>query len=154
MQERLIILDTNNWLADFFDGLQSLAKNSFPKKCKTCGKIFYTIDDYTKEKLLIKATKGIEETDPKVDLYQNCTCGESTLEFYRDRRDASESGAERRKIFHSLLKKLEERGIDLLDARIELIKIINGQKSENLNTIIFKLETSFRNKWDLIHTQG
>lgn len=70
-----------------------------------------------------------------VELYRNCICGSTLMDFFSDRRDNSEKGAERRRLFDKLLQTLESRNVVREVARIELLKILRGEKSELIESL-------------------
>ena len=57
------------------------------------------------------------------------------MDFFSDRRDLSEAGIQRREKFEKLLGLLEDKRIDRHIARMELLKIMRGEKSELLAKI-------------------
>ena len=78
---------------------------AFPKKCNNCGKLYNNIDDF------LRATLSMEDLSTIFDEgglqeYRNCVCGSTLLLLTDDRRDKSEAGAQKRKLFHDSLLKL------------------------------------------------
>ena len=67
-----------------------------------------------------------------VEVYRNCPCGSTLMDFFSDRRDISDSGLRRREKFAELLAYLIEKGWETQLARTELIKVLRGEKSELL----------------------
>lgn len=119
-------------------GLRALAASSFPKRCGTCGKVFQDVADYVTQTASIAADKsGLKQSrdddgQPIVELFRNCTCGSTLMDFFSDRRDLSSAGEQRRRRFHELIQLLVGRGLDRAVARTELLKAARGQPSEIL----------------------
>ena len=124
---------------ELFRGLKSLSRTAFPKKCPTCGRVYENEEQYIAATEAIRPTKsGLKESfddDDKqiVELYRNCVCGSTLMEFFGDRRDNSPNGIKRREIFGQLMDMLVEKGIEPEVARNELLKKLYGQKSDLLD---------------------
>ncbi len=125
----------------FFEGLNSLAESAFPKKCKTCGRMFETADQFLKETEDIReSVTGLKQSrDEKgatiVEAFRNCPCGSTLMDFFNDRRDQSKAGDARRNKFNDLLVFLVENGLEREVARNELLKVMRGEKSDILSKI-------------------
>lgn len=124
--------DTNDSL---FEGLVALAGSAFPKVCQSCGQRYETAEDYiAKTKTVGQSASGLKHAEEDdglyiVELFRNCVCGSTMLEFFNDRRDTSERGLKRREIFGQLLDKLMAAGMDRATAHAELIKVLRGKES-------------------------
>ena len=133
--------DANKWKSGFYQGLQALADSSFPKQCNHCGEIYDSVEDFIKKtkhlKPEISGLKQSMDDDESVivELYRNCECGSTLLDFFTDRRDMSDQGEDRRRQFGELLNKLTDSGLAEVIARVELIKILRGEVSEILEHI-------------------
>ena len=133
--------EQEQWQHDFYQGLKSLAESAFPKHCNNCGRIYETAEDFINStKNLPTNSSGLKQSidddeSTIVELYRNCECGSTLLNFYRDRRDNSSQGLDRRKQFGELLIKLVELGLSEISAHIELIKVMRGESSEILKEI-------------------
>jgi hypothetical protein len=122
------------------DGLRELSKTAFPRKCATCGRVYASLEEFINETRQLEGRTGLvenvgcpEEGDqPIVELYRNCVCGSTLMEFFLDRRDSSESGQRRREIFGKLLNLLIEKGVSAEDARNELLLLFRNKKSQLL----------------------
>jgi len=127
---------------DLFSGLKSLSESAFPKVCSSCGKRYESAEEFLKDtKSINKEKSGLkvaEEDDGQfiVEVFRNCTCGSTLMDFFSDRRDNSERGIERRERFSSLLEKLEGKGIETSVGRNELLKVMRGQRSELLDKLL------------------
>lgn len=131
--------------SDFFDelfrGLKALAESSFPKKCGNCGRVFETAEQFLREtEGMGQAHTGLKEARDDdgsriVEVFRNCPCGSTLLDFFSDRRDLSDKGMQRRKRFEELHGFLVSNGLDPSLARAELIKVLRGEKSEVLAKI-------------------
>ncbi len=133
--------DTPSFQQQLFDGLKALADTAFPKQCANCGRTFETVDEFLTETEDIRpALSGLKEATEEdgskiVEVFRNCPCGSTRMEFCGDRRDFSEAGLKRRQRFDELLVFLESNGLDKTVAREELIKVMNGGKSDVLSAI-------------------
>jgi hypothetical protein len=65
--------------------------------------------------------RAVAQDDGSNDLYlevfRNCVCGSTLMEFFHSRRDLSEDGITRRQLFESMLKILEDAGQSRQQAR-------------------------------------
>lgn len=122
-----------------FRGLKSLSRTAFPKKCPTCGRVYDNEQQYISATQAIRPAKsGLKESfddddNQIVELYRNCVCGSTLMEFFGDRRDNTPNGVKRREIFGKLLDLLVAEGIEREVARQELLKKLYGKKSELLD---------------------
>jgi hypothetical protein len=123
---------------DIFKGLKALSESSFPKRCGNCGRMYATSEQYLKETENVgrdsglKATYDDEEDKPVLEVYRNCVCGSTLMDFFSDRRDLSERGLKRREIFQKVLDFLAERGIPAQVGREELLKFMKSGESDIL----------------------
>ena len=124
-----------------FKGLKSLAESAFPKHCKNCGRVFETAEIFLRETQQIsQARTGLKQSwDDNdvtiVEVYRNCTCGSTLMDFFSDRRDYSEAGLKRREKFEQLITQLIAHGLSRDIARTELIKVLRGARSEVLEQL-------------------
>lgn len=129
--------------ANLFKGLQQLSKSAFPKKCSGCGKVYETLEQFLSETRDIRNSSGLmsslgEEEQSIVEVYRNCSCGSTLMDFCQDRRDSSASGLKKRKLFDELLEKLVQRGIPSTDAHEELLNLIHGRPCPILSKLGLK----------------
>ena len=132
--------ENNQWQEDLYLGLQALADSAFPKQCKDCDRIYETAEDFIRRTINLQdETSGLQQaafdSSVIVELYRNCECGSTLLDFFTDRRDISSYGLERRIKFGELLIKLTEMGIPSVDAQVEMIKVLRGEDSDLLKNI-------------------
>lgn len=126
---------------NFFDGLKSIVDSAFPKTCPMCGKIYNNEQDFITETSKLNNQTGLKQSyddddSPIVELYRNCSCGSTLMNFFGDRRENNEAGAKRRAKFGELLDYLvSSEGIEPIQARNELLKAIRGEKSDILKNI-------------------
>jgi len=119
-------------------GLRALAESSFPKRCGTCGKVYDDVADYVTQTASIATDRsGLKQSRDDdgqtiIELFRNCTCGSTLMDFFSDRRDLSSAGEQRRRRFDELVQYLLGRGLDRAVARTELLKVARGQSSEIL----------------------
>lgn len=127
---------------DLFNGLVALAESAFPKHCNTCGREYLSAEQFLRETHQIRVDKsGLKQSwddddKPIVEVYRNCVCGSTLMDMFSDRRDSSEGGLKRRNRFGELMQMLISRGVSNDIARNELLKVVHGQKSELINTLI------------------
>lgn len=120
----------------FFEGLNALTESSFPKHCNDCGKVFETANQFIAEtKTARQGTSGLKQSvdDDKmtiVEVYRNCSCGSTLMEFFSDRRDTSDAGNKRRSLFNKLLLHLESKGLNQTESRDYLLRVLRGQATE------------------------
>jgi hypothetical protein len=120
-----------------FEGLRALAKTAFPKRCNNCGQLYDSEQDFITRTQGVWGKSGLkasvdDDGAPIVELFRNCVCGSTLLDFFNDRRDLSERGQSRRDTFEGLLVYLEARGLERKTAREELLRVLKGEKSERL----------------------
>lgn len=118
---------------EFLTGLQALAENAFPKCCANCGLMYNSVEEYIKKTKKIankNSIKAIEDEDCNfLELYRNCVCGSTLMDFFHDRRDLSERGLKRREAFGKVLQYLIDIGINPYTARVELLKLLRREPS-------------------------
>lgn len=136
-----------NQTADFFRNLIAITDAAFPKHCKTCGMVYNGPEDFITKTDSLSGKSGLkssydESDQPIVELYRNCVCGSTLMDFFSDRRDNSDKGAKRRQLFEKLLQTLETHNVQRAIGRLELLKILHGEKSE----LIEKLGLSITRK--------
>lgn len=129
----------------FFSGLKSIVDTAFPKKCPMCKKIYNNEKDFINETSKINGQSGLKQSYDDndrtiIELYRNCSCGSTLMNFFGDRRENNEAGEKRRAEFGELHHYLINQGIESTIARDELLKVIRGEKSELLQNIEFPKE--------------
>ena len=128
-------------LGDFLLGLRELAEASFPKRCPTCGRTFETAAEFVAQTQPVRADhSGVKASQSDngvamLELYRNCPCGSTLMDFFSERRDVSDKGLMRRKRFEELHAYLVTTGVDKVLARTELLKVMRGEPSELLKKI-------------------
>lgn len=130
---------------ELFEGLKALSDNAFPKKCATCGRVYHSPKDFVQQSEDIAGRSGLkhgydEDDQPVVELFRNCVCGSTLMDFFSDRRDASHAGLRRREAFGKMLAHLESRGMDNETARQELLKLMRGDASEKIESLGIQLK--------------
>lgn len=126
------------WKQDLFSGLKALSESAFPKKCQHCGKVYSNILQFTQDTQPIRAEiSGFKESktdqDTILELFLNCACGSTLMDFFQDRRDSSPQGLQRRQLFGEILENLINAGLNHETARKELLKVLNGGQSAILS---------------------
>jgi hypothetical protein len=130
---------------DILKGLRSLSESAFPKHCSVCGRQFESVADFVRETGQVSGSRGLKEgwdddDSTIVELFRNCPCGSTLMDFFGDRRDTSEAGLKRRESFGQIMTKLVSRGIPEDTARSELLKVLKGQNSPVLEKMGFKIK--------------
>jgi hypothetical protein len=138
-------------LRKLYDGLQEIAQNQFPRHCGACGRTFRDADEFIRSTHALRNLKNEhvsalqaaedEHGQPAIQLYRNCPCGSTMLEFFQDRRDLSPAGQQRRKRFGELLEQMEQSGIDRALGRVELIRFLRGEESALIRGYIDRLKS-------------
>jgi hypothetical protein len=89
--------------------LAQIYKEKFPKTCRSCERVYNTRDEY------LRATFATEKQGVlwdsfvnKVQEYRNCVCGSTLMMMVPDRRDLTEFGIERRRLFKLFSNKIVE----------------------------------------------
>lgn len=117
----------------FFEGLRALAEAAFPKHCACCGRVFATADEFIGQtRALRQNVSGLKQSFDDdnvaiVEVYRNCLCGSTLMDFFSDRRDTSEACQQRRLLFERLLPLLMEKGMERAAARAYLLHVMRGQ---------------------------
>jgi hypothetical protein len=124
-------------VADIYAGLKAFSSDSFPKRCSRCGRKFHDADQFLRETRGLGHSTGLRESQDDddrtmVELFRNCPCGSTLMECFGDRRDMSEAGIRRREKFRELMQLLVDDGMDREEARVELLKVLRGGRSEIL----------------------
>ena len=126
-----------------YEGLSALAASAFPKRCRTCGRIYHSVDEFIAETRLLKSDhSGLQSSEKEdgtliVELFRNCPCGSTLMDVFNSRRDISENGIKRRNDFDKLMATVEKQyNVDSETARNELLKIIGGESSDIIKNIM------------------
>jgi hypothetical protein len=133
-----------------FAGLNALAESAFPKRCNNCGRMFESAEQFLRETRKIQGNRSglkqsLDDNDNLiVEVYRNCPCGSTLMDFFSDRRDFSRVGLERREKFGKLMGQLLTYGWSHDSARAELLKILRGEKSELIEQL--KLSHQLKSK--------
>ncbi len=117
------------------DGLNALSEAAFPKVCSCCGRHFESFENFVADTERIRGLSGLQEgvgeqdDEVIVELYRNCPCGSTLMDFFMDRRDRSIRGLKRRALFDKVLQQLVSSQVDEEVARAELLKFMHGKES-------------------------
>ena len=134
-------MDSPTSRPDNYLGLKCLSDRAFPKRCPCCGRHFATAADFIRSTETVRTgdsgLKSVrDESDrPMVELFRNCPCGSTLMDRFDDRRDLSEPGLRRRKLFGQFLRLLENRGMEAELAQVELLKLLRGEPSTLLASL-------------------
>ncbi len=130
-------------MSALYSGLEFLVKSTFPKECRSCGRVYATADEFLAETRSIQGASGLkasldEDDSTLVELFRNCACGSTLMEVCRDRRDTSPAGLERRRKFGELIELMVDKGIEQGVARTELLKFMHGEESAIVKSVLQK----------------
>src|SRR6056297_1559747 len=125
------------FIDELYASLSALSRSAFPKHCPNCGCVYKNELDFIQKTHAPGNHSGLksgkdENENSVVELYRNCVCGSTLMDFFRERRDLSEQGQKRREIFGKLLEMLEEKGLPRHQARQELLAFMHGKTSRIL----------------------
>lgn len=129
-------MDDQDKDVNFYVGLTALAKCSFPKRCRTCGRVYETVQQFIDESRTIGTDstglkQGYDDDDVVlVELYRNCKCGSTLMDMFANRRDTSLTGEERRQLFDTSIGYLVNRGLSVTQARQCLLRLLRGEESD------------------------
>lgn len=119
-----------------FEGLQALLESAFPKKCRNCGHVYETAEQFfmdTEDMARgISSLRSVIEEDGcvVVEVFRNCRCGSSMMDEFGCRRDHSEKGEQRRAAFDKILALLLAKNIPEATARIEILNFLRGKPNK------------------------
>jgi len=127
--------------SELFQGLRELSAGEFPKVCPNCGRVYQTLEDFLQQTRAIAGKSGLkaaldDDERPIVELFRNCVCGSTLMDFCQSRRDESEAGHRRRENFERTMQLLVSRGMDGATAHAELLKLMRGQGSEPISRML------------------
>jgi hypothetical protein len=136
----------SNETSELFKGLKALSEASFPKHCASCGQEYTSVKDYVEKTDDVYGKSGLkkgydDDDKPIVELFRNCTCGSTLMDCFSDRRDVSEAGLKRRKMFGKLIEMLTSKGVPADTARVELMKVLKGKSSGLLEKLGVNTQT-------------
>ncbi len=132
-------------LSLLFQGLKVLSESSFPKRCGHCGTVYQSAADFIAKTEEINGRSGLKSSfdddgSTLVELYRNCHCGSTLMDFFTERRDRSNRGLRRREKFSKLVKILTDNGLSNGDARQELKAWMRGEHCSKLHELGFRQE--------------
>lgn len=127
-----------------YAGLQALSDMAFPKQCLSCGRQYGSAEAFIAESRALNGSSGLkvsldDDDLPVVELFRNCVCGSTLMEFFNDRRGTSPGAAKRRALFATMLETLQHRGLEPEVGRQELLKLMQGQRSARLEAMGIRL---------------
>ena len=125
----------NNPDNDFFYNLKALTETEFPKRCNNCGRVYSNAEDFIEQTQKLNGHSGLKSAQDDSDaivleLYRNCLCGSTLMDFFSNRRDTSDAGSKRRDAFDTMLKLIEAKNVPKAQARYELRRLLNTGKSD------------------------
>ncbi len=126
-----------------FRGLQEVSAGSFPKVCANCGRVYHDMAEFLANTVPAGTRSGLKaalDDDDRtvVELYRNCICGSTMMDFCQSRRDESAAGQRRREVFARTQAQLVARGMEPAVARAELLQLARGGRSELIEGLLKK----------------
>lgn len=116
---------------EFYQGLKAYYRDSFPKYCKVCGRVYATLDDFLDETSSIRGSsglnEGLDELEQVVEVFRNCRCGSTLMDVCSNRRDTTDAGLARRRHFDEMVGGLVASGLDQVAARLELKRYLRNE---------------------------
>ncbi|GAB4302675.1 MAG: hypothetical protein Kow0096_24290 [Thiohalomonadaceae bacterium] len=127
--------------SELFAGLQELSAGAFPKVCPNCGRTYENLAQLLELTVPAGGHSGLkaaldDDDQPVVELFRNCVCGSTLMDFCRSRRDESQDGQRRRATFNRMLDVLARRGVARDVAHRELLKLTRGERSEMIDSLL------------------
>lgn len=108
----------------------TMGASTFPIHCFSCDKVYATLTDF----IGLTTSAGNEalhesEHDEQVEvtLARTCSCGTVVVARFRERRDTSPKGAQKRQLFDRVQGQLISEGVGKDDAHDEILNLINGR---------------------------
>jgi len=108
--------------------LRALVEASFPKRCRNCGKVYPTAADFLEQTRGTGLKQSLDDDDRTiVEVYRNCACGSTLMDFFSNRRDVSAAGDQRRALFDEWLTHLEQGGMSREEARVHARTLLRSE---------------------------
>jgi hypothetical protein len=134
----------NDTHSQLYEALSALSESAFPKRCPACARSYASAQEFIDETRPVRQdVSGLKQStvdEPEktiLELYRNCACGSTLMDYFDDRRKATPEGRKRRELFELSLNMLRSRGVEEAVARAELIKYVRGQESPFLQKLGF-----------------
>jgi hypothetical protein len=134
-------MEHSDELSKLYAGLKALSETSFPKRCSSCGRTYPSTEEFIRETRSVRGgASGLkssrDESDRSIiELFRNCPCGSTLMDYFDDRRDLTPESAARRRLFDELTRTLQKKGLAKGVARAELLKILAGEQSHLLTSL-------------------
>lgn len=125
-------------------GIVRLSSAAFPKTCTNCFKVYEDELQFLVETEAIPHTgrnirevKGelaYDEPEEFIEVYRNCCCGTTMMEYFHSRRNLSQEGIRQRVMFARIQDALIREGYEKEEARtlildfMTLVISVNSQK--------------------------
>ncbi|MGR9115182.1 MAG: oxidoreductase [Gammaproteobacteria bacterium] len=122
-------------------GLRALLESSFPKRCRNCGRIYESVEQFLAETEDMpdgrSSLKSSMEDDGSeiVEVFRNCACGSTLMDEFNSRRDDSEQGQRRRAAFDNILVTLRRHKVPDSLARIEILNFLKRRPNHLLELL-------------------
>lgn len=96
---------------------QAFSQKSFPKRCSSCGRLYSDLDGFLRNTRVRQGQNsgfmkmlGLGDA-PVMDMVGTCRCGSTLMVVTPDRRDQSDRGRRRRRLFDRMVANLVIRGL-------------------------------------------
>jgi hypothetical protein len=114
-----------------------------------CGQEYASVKEYVEKTQDVSGQSGLkkgydDDDKPIVELFRNCVCGSTLMDCFSDRRDVSDAGLKRRKLFGKLIDIMISKGVEAGLARQELLKVMQGEHSAVLEKLGVNTESRTR----------
>lgn len=117
-----------------------MGDSTLPIHCLHCGREYKTLTEF------IGLTKAVneepslveKEQDKEVHLIRLCSCGNEVVIKFRERRDTSKRGEEKRALFDRVQYQLIDEGVQKEAAHEEILNLINGRPCPIMKELAYK----------------
>lgn len=126
----------------FLAGFNDFWNTEFPKTCLKCGTTYGNFSELVSKTSPADNASGLmayedDDHETSVGIFRNCACGSTLMIKGHDRRDTSEAGEKRRKIFGDMLDKLIAAKVPREVARKRLLRMLySGQIDDLANRLL------------------
>lgn len=122
----------------FLAGFNEFWDSEFPKACSKCGRLYGDFSDFARNTLPAQGDSGLmefldDDRKASVGIFRNCTCGSTLMIRGSNRRDTTEVGENRRRIFDLMLNRLVNANVPREHARKRLFRILHSGQLNDLS---------------------
>lgn len=95
----------------------------FPKKCNNCKRVYQTLEEYNRETKTLRRNTTVFDSIGLQE-YRNCICGSTLIVWTQERRDITEYGLARRKLFDECFDKIKKMALANEAEALEKLRVI------------------------------